>query len=72
MKKEFAIKVRKTGDKRWAFLSGKGGMNYLLVHALRFQDQARAQAVIDENAPNNPGVEWKVVDLFPANLAVAS
>lgn len=54
------IKVRKIGSKRWAFLSSGGGMNYLRIHALRFDDRAKAQAFIDSNAPNNPGYEWRV------------
>lgn len=54
------IKCREIGDKTWVFLS-RGGTNHLRVHALRFATAERAQAVIDENAADNPEWEWKVV-----------
>lgn len=54
------VKCREIGRKQWAFLS-RGGCNRLRVHALRFASVERAQAVIDENAADNPEWEWKVV-----------
>lgn len=52
------IKVREAGRKQWAFLA-RNGTNRLRIHALRFDSRAKAQALIDENAPDNPGWEWK-------------
>jgi hypothetical protein len=54
------IKVRELGKKRWAFLAANG-TNALRVHGVRFSSYQRAQAVIDANAPENPGWEWKIV-----------
>lgn len=54
------IKCRERGRKTWAFLA-RGGVSRLRVHALRFETAEKAQALIDENAPDNPEWEWKVV-----------
>lgn len=63
MSVEFAIKVRWPTKKQWSFLASNGGTNSLIVHALRFSLKDAAQAVIDQNAPNNEGVEWKIVPI---------
>jgi hypothetical protein len=55
------IKVREKGRKSWSFLS-RGGTNRLRIHAVRFETREKAQALIDENAPDNPEWEWKIVD----------
>ena len=56
----FHIKIREKGKKAWYFLTSRGGMNRLRVHAATFKDEAAAQAVIDENKADNPEFEWKV------------
>ena len=57
----FFVKVRKAGARRWSFFTGQG-LNHLRIHAVEFSDRARAQATVDNNAPLNPGFEWKVVE----------
>lgn len=54
------IKVRELGDKRWVFLA-RGGTTRLRVHALRFESYDKANALIEENAADNPEWEWKAV-----------
>lgn len=58
---EYAIKIRRVGAKSWWFLSGTG-INRLRIHASRFSDEAKAQSMLDANAPNSD-YEWKVVRL---------
>lgn len=57
----YAIKVKKAGEKAWYFLTPRGGMIRLRIHAAQFDTAEKAQAVIDANAADNPGFEWKVV-----------
>jgi len=56
----FHVKVREIGRKQWVFLSS-GGTNRLRVHALVFAGRERAQALINDNAPDNPEWEWRIV-----------
>lgn len=58
-----AIKVREKGGKSWSFLTPRGTTNRLRVHAAIFADRDRAQRVIDDNAPGNPGWDWKIAPL---------
>lgn len=60
---EYAIKVRREGEKTFAFLSNGGSLNRLKIHAIRFQERETAQLLLDESAPSNPGTEWRVVPL---------
>lgn len=55
----FHINVREIGKKQWRFLSGNG-TNRLRIHALNFETRDKAQALIDDNAADNPEWEWKV------------
>jgi hypothetical protein len=54
------VKCREVGRKAWAFLA-PDGVSRLRVHAARFSDAAKAQALIDANAADNPEWEFKVV-----------
>lgn len=56
-----AIKVRKRGSKRWDFLTPKGGVTHLRIHAAGFPTVAAAQAVVDASAADNPDWEWRAV-----------
>lgn len=60
----YAIKCRMAGEKTFGFLTPKGGVNKLKIHAGQFPTKERAQAVIDENAGDNPEWEFKVVELY--------
>lgn len=60
----YAIKVKKAGEKAWYFLTPKGGMNKLRIHAGQFATAEKAQTLIDENAADNPDFAWKVVELY--------
>jgi hypothetical protein len=54
------IKVRKRGERRFNFLTSKGGINHLRIHAAIFDDQKAVQFV-EANAPDNPDFEWRIV-----------
>lgn len=54
------VKCRLKGRKTWAFLA-RGGTNRLRIHALRFETMEKAQALVDENAEDNPEWEFKAV-----------
>lgn len=64
------VKVRAPGDKRFAFLTPRGGTNHLRVHASIFEDRdgetgaERAQRLIDSCSPDNPGWEWKIINAY--------
>lgn len=58
---EFMIKVRKKGGKAWFFLSSNGGMNRLLIHAIRYREWEAAQRQLAELERDNPEYEGKVV-----------
>ena len=51
----YAIKVREPGRKKWGFLTPKGGVTNLRVHAARWSDREPCEKLIAENAPDNPG-----------------
>lgn len=53
------VKVRKKGEKCWAFLS-RGGTNRLRVHALQFTRE-QADRLIADSAPSNPDWDFKAV-----------
>lgn len=55
------IKLRKTGDKTFCFLSGKGGLNRLRIHAAQFRQESDAQSVLAQILEDNPDYEGKVV-----------
>ena len=54
------VKCREVGQKTWAFLA-RDGVNRLRVHAVRFENAEKAQALIDANKDDNPEWEFKVV-----------
>ena len=53
------VKCRELGKKSWVFLSSKG-TSRLRVHAIRFASAERAQALIGDNAADNPEWEFKI------------
>jgi hypothetical protein len=57
------LKIREKGKRAWYFVTSKGGSNRLRIHAARFDDAEKAQAVIDKYAAENDHLEFKVVDL---------
>jgi hypothetical protein len=54
----YCVKAKKVGSKRWAFVTPRGGTNYLRVHASQFSDEAKAQALVADINESNPG-EWE-------------
>lgn len=58
------IKCRKIGSKRFAFLTPRGGLNHLRIHASQFESQDKAQSLIDENKADNPEWEWLIVSVY--------
>lgn len=72
MTEEFMIKARKRlGSKAWWFVSAKGGLNRLRIHAARYTDrtvdgktetaQWRVWFAIGELSADNPDYEFKPV-----------
>mgnify|MGYP007032567964 CR=1 FL=1 len=59
----YAIKVRETGRKKWWFLTPKGGITSLRVHASRWPTREPCERLITENAQDNPNWEFKIVDM---------
>jgi len=59
----YAIKVREPGRKKWGFLTPKGGVTNLRVHAARWSDREPCEKLIADNAPDNPGWAFKIVDM---------
>lgn len=60
---KFAIKVRMSGKKQWGFLTPKGGVTHLRIHAARWADRDACQRLVADNAPDNPEWEFKIVDM---------
>lgn len=58
----YAIKVRETG-KKWRFLTSKGGVTQLRIHAARWATREPCERLIADNAPDNPDWEFKIVDM---------
>lgn len=54
------IKVREKGKTRWAFLTARGTINYLRLHAAQFTEE-NANKVIQDNQADNPDWEFKAV-----------
>ena len=59
----FAVKARKTGDKAWHFVTPKGGMNRLRVHASLYPSNEAAALAATELGKLNTGYEFKAVSL---------
>lgn len=60
----YCVKARKIGGKRWAFVTPRGGTNYLRIHASQFPDKTRAEGLVQDINESNPG-EWEAkVDIF--------
>lgn len=61
----YAIKVREAGQKRWRFLTQKGGVTQLRIHAARWAAREPCERLIADNAADNPDWEFKIVDMSP-------
>jgi hypothetical protein len=59
----YAIKVRKNDRKRWGFLTPRGSVTHLRIHAARWAARDACEKLITDNAPDNPDWEFKVVDM---------
>lgn len=59
----YAIKVRETGKKKWRYLTSRGGVTNLRIHAARWATRDPCDTLIAENAADNPDWEFKVVDM---------
>ena len=58
----FHVKCREVGKKKFLFLTSNGGLNNLRIHAATFASREKAQALVDENAADNPEWEFRVVE----------
>jgi hypothetical protein len=62
----YCVKTRETGKKHWKFVTSKGGVNRLRIHAAQFNDKSKADALAVDINDNNRG-EWEArVDIFSA------
>lgn len=52
------VKCREKGKKTWKFMTPRGGLNSLRIHAAQFTEE-KAKAFIEENTPDNPEWEFK-------------
>ncbi|WP_137114154.1 hypothetical protein [Mesorhizobium sp. GR13] len=59
----YAIKVREKGRKKWQFLTSRGGLTNLRVHAARWSTREPCDTLIADNAADNPEWDFKVVDM---------
>lgn len=55
------IKVKAEDEKRWSFLTPRGGETNLRIHASQFDDEAKATRIAAEIESENPGILAKVV-----------
>lgn len=56
------VKARARTATRFLFVTAKGGLNALRIHAARFNSAASARRFIADNEAANPNIVWKVVD----------
>lgn len=56
------VKARARTATRFHFVTPKGGLNALRIHAARFEGAESARRFIAENEAINPDIVWKVVD----------
>lgn len=59
----YAIKVRQGEKKKWGFLTPRGGVTHLRIHAARWAARDACEQLITDNAPDNPDWQFKVVDM---------
>ena len=58
---ECFVKAKAPQYKYFMFVTPRGGLNRLRIHAATFRDEQTAQATIDMNAASRPDWQWKVV-----------
>lgn len=56
------VKARAKTATRFHFVTPKGALNALRIHAARFEGAEAARRFITENEPGNPNIVWKIVD----------
>ncbi len=54
----YCVKAKQVNKKRWAFVTPRGGTNYLRIHASQFTDKNRAEGLAADINESNPG-EWE-------------
>lgn len=60
---DFVVKAKASQYRFWMFMTPRGGLNRLRIHAALFRDSATAQKTIDLNREKHPDWQWKVVEL---------
>jgi len=58
--KWYHIKLREKGGRAYWFLSGRGGLNRLRIHAAIFTELERAKEVLAKILADNDNLEGKV------------
>lgn len=59
----YAVKAREVGKKKWKFIAPNGALSSLRIYASRWAEKEKAENFIAVNAGENPGWEFKVVDI---------
>jgi hypothetical protein len=57
----YVVKVLAPNAKRWDFLTSKGGLTHLKIHASMTEDPDRAYDYAKDIIESNPGYQAKVV-----------
>lgn len=60
---EFAVKVKAPQYGYGMFVTSRGALNRLRIHAARFTDEETAKRTVEINREKHPDWEWKVVPL---------
>lgn len=54
----YCVKTRKIGKVKWGFVTSRGGVSYLRIHAAQFKLEETALSMVADINENNPG-EWE-------------
>jgi hypothetical protein len=60
----YCVKAKEVSKKKWGFITPRGGINFLRIHASNFSDKAKADALAADINESNPN-EWEAkVEVF--------
>ncbi len=60
----FYIKARKTGNKRYGFITPNGGINDRRIHGMQYK-QSHVEKALDHMRARNPGYEFRKQIAYP-------
>lgn len=59
----YAIKAKRPSETRWAFVTADGHRTMLRLHAARFPDKGKAEAIAADLTRDNPEFQFRVTPL---------